>query len=353
MAATPTRGRNQKYPSLENGEAPRYFCCRCGEGFARQRTFFPASHSPMYRGSGFLPICNHCVDEMYEYYRTRLGEMAAVRRMCMKLDIYWDEALFDAATRSQKAGSLMRNYIAKTNVMRYIDKNFDDTLQEEGMGSKRKAYRVDVPDNEMGNTEIPEETEEMMGDVPEDIRLFWGSGYTPAMYHELEERKRYWLGKYPSDYKMDIGEEALIKQICGLEVDISHDRADGRPVKDSVRTLNELLGSAKLKPIQKKDDADAEVDAMPLGVGIQKWEDWRPLPETPPDQRDVSKTIKNITTWFLGHACKMVGLRNGYVQAYEDELAKYRVAKPEYEDEDDEAVLNDIFAQSVGDSDGE
>lgn len=39
----------------------------------------------------------------------------------------------------------------------------------------------------------------------------------------------------------------------------------------------------------------------------------------------------------------MLGVKNSYSKMYEDEISKYRVERPEYDDEDDETVINDIF----------
>ena len=56
--------------------------------------------------------------------------------------------------------------------------------------------------------------------------------------------------------------------------------------------------------------------------------------------------MKNITTWFLGHACKMVGLRNSYCKLYEDAMNELRVKHPEYDEEDDDTLLSDLFSGS-------
>ena len=101
-----------------------------------------------------------------------------------------------------------------------------------------------------------------------------------------------------------------------------------------------------LKPAQKKEDADLELEKMPLGVGIQKWEYSRPLPETPKEKRDIRGTIRNITTWYLGHVCKMVGVKNSYCKMYEDSMDELRVKHPEYDEEDDDTLLSDIFGSS-------
>ena len=47
----------------------------------------------------------------------------------------------------------------------------------------------------------------------------------------------------------------------------------------------------------------------------------------------------------------MVGLRNSYCKMYEDAMDELRVKHPEYDEEDDDSLLNDIFgsAQSSGD----
>ena len=44
----------------------------------------------------------------------------------------------------------------------------------------------------------------------------------------------------------------------------------------------------------------------------------------------------------------MLGIKNTYCRLYEEEIAKMRVDRPEYEDEDDETLFNDIFG--VGNS---
>jgi hypothetical protein len=47
----------------------------------------------------------------------------------------------------------------------------------------------------------------------------------------------------------------------------------------------------------------------------------------------------------------MLNIKNSYSKLYEDEMAKIRVDHPEYEDEDDETLFNDIFG-SESDFDG-
>lgn len=342
MANTPKR-RSQDKSADAVAVSQKCYCVRCGTAYSRKKGFFPVSHSPMYRGSGYLPWCNDCIDEMYEEYIRDLGDKEATRRMCMKMDLYWSESIYTMAERSAGTNSRIRNYIGKTNIIRYIDKTFDDTLREEAANAE-PADKFQFP--------IQGEEEDEVEDIPTDPAIieFWGPGFDHDFYMELERHYKDWTGGIEN---LKQNERTLYKQICMQEVIIARDAAAGRPTDKSVNLLNTLLGSMNLKPSQQKEEADAELEKMPLGVGIQKWEFNRPLPETPKENRDVRRTIKNITTWYLGHACKMVGLKNSYTRAYEEAMNELRVKRPEYDEEDDDSVLNDIFGGSDSGHDDE
>ena len=178
MADTPKRRKLEKVSEPTTLSNQKWYCSRCGTAFSRQKGYFPVSHSPMYRSSGYLPWCNDCVEEMYDYYREKLGsDKAAMRRMCMKLDLYWDEAIYEMVERTSGVQSRIRSYIGKTNINRYIDKTFDDTIIREEAEAANSPQVCDINNAPEPVCEPPEED-----NVPEEIRLFWGSGYTAQMY---------------------------------------------------------------------------------------------------------------------------------------------------------------------------
>lgn len=80
-----------------------------------------------------------------------------------------------------------------------------------------------------------------------------------------------------------------------------------------------------------------------FGALIKVWENERPIPEPDPEMRDVDGIVKYISIWFFGHLCKMLRINNSYSRLYEAEMAKLRVEKPEYADEDDEQLFDDMF----------
>lgn len=322
-------------------DAPdKFYCTRCTRNYTKQKGNFPASQSPLYReNGGYLPVCRHCVEEMYQHYKTVLGdEKSAIRRICMKFDIYWNDKVYNMLNKSSTTNSRVLSYISKSNLYQFVGKTFDDTLDEENELMQRSAnVALDeiVTDN---NEEIS---------IASEIVEFWGAGFAPSFYIDLERRLKYWCGD-ADRYSMDVSECAIIRQICMLEVTITRDTAAGKSTDKSVNALNTLLGSANLKPVQKKkeENLDAAAESTPFGVWIRKIENTRPIAEPDPQLKDVDGIAKYVSVWFLGHLCKMMKIENTYSRLYEEEMARLRVERPEYEGEDEEAVFEDIFARA-------
>lgn len=327
----------------------RAVCSKCGTDYSRQKGYFPVSYAVLHKGVGHTHVCRDCIDSLYNGYLAQCNNAPdAVRQTCRKLDLYWNEKVYKQVEKKSTTRSMMTQYMSKINSVTYAGKSYDDTLSEEGtlwLFSKNLSSIEDEPASDI--TECDVSSSDDMSEISDDVIAFWGSGYSPTMYTELEQRRSYWMSRLPKDIEFDIGTEVVIKQICSLELDINRDRAAGRAVDKSVSALNTLLGSANLKPTQKKGaDADSAIDNTPFGVWIRRWENQRPIPEPDPELKDVDGIIRYISIWYLGHLCKMLGIKNTYCKLYEEELAKMRVEHPEYEDEDDEALFNDIFSTS-------
>lgn len=319
-------------------------CRKCGTAFSRLKGYFPVSYSYLYKGTGYLPYCKECVDNMFaEYLAVCHDYKAATRQMCRKLDLYWNESLFDQVEKQSSTRSIMTCYIAKVNGVKQAGKSYDDTLREEGVLWVWPNNYADLKNNPI--EEQPEkEQEEVQPFISDDIIAFWGPGYTPRMYQELQERYDFFVSGLPDGVDLDVGTKALIRQIAAAEIDINKDRAAGRSVDKKQTALNTLLNNTLLKPAQKNDDGDAANDNTPFGVWIRKWENQRPIPEPDPELRDVDGIVRYIEIWFKGHLSKMLNIKNAYSKMYEDEIARLRIDKPEYEDEDDETFFNDVFS---------
>lgn len=319
-------------------------CYKCGADYSRHKGYFPVSYALQHKGVGHVPVCKECIDNMYNTYLAQCNDAkSAVRQMCRKLDLYWSDSVYEVVSRKSTTRTMMTQYIAKINSVTFAGKSYDDTLSAEGT-----LWSYIATNNENSEKASPEldtraDEEENEIEIPEEVKTFWGTGYTTAMYIELEQRRAYYMSRLP-DGELDIGSEALIRQICNLEVTIAKDSASGRSIDKSVNSLNTLLGSLNLKPTQRKnEDMETELSSTPMGVWLYRYENKRPLPEI---EKDDNYIKKYIFTW-MGHLCKMLGVKNGYTRLYEEEVNRLRVAKPEYDDEDDETVLINSYSEEV------
>lgn len=317
-------------------------CSKCGKSYGRRKGYFPVNYGLLYKGVGYVSVCKDCIDAMYNGYLSQCNNAKdAVRQMCRKLDLYWSDKVYEVVERKNTTSTMMTSYIAKINTVSYSGKSYDDTLAEEGTlwnwGVQATVQEIPVYSNEDTTQEEPE--------ISDDVIAFWGTGYTPEMYESLEQRRSYWMSRFPEDYELDIGTEAIIRQICSLELDINRDRAAGRAVDKSVNALNTLLGSASLKPAQKKGDADASIYNTPMGVWVDRFEYKRPIPDdATEDEKNYFK--KYILAWFGGHLSKMFGIKNANTKLYDEEIAKYRVYRPEFDDDSDDDMMYDILSDA-------
>ena len=304
---------------------------------------------------------------MYQkYLEAAPDEYHAVRQMCRKLDLYWSETICTSVMKKATNRTLMREYMTRLCTNVYAGRSYDDTLKEENAlwsfpePDERTTFRSvlqqaterqDAANGQTvssGSDPKPQEQTITVAElkpihITKNIVSYWGPGYTGEMYQELEQRRQYWLNHLPEGTTMDVGMEALIRQLCNLEIDINRDRAAGKNAEKKISTLNGLIGSMNLKPTQKEEDNSA-YDKTPFGVWIDRFEYHRPTPEPDPDFQDVDGIIRYITIWFLGHLCHMLGIKNKYCKLYEQEIDRMRVSRGDDDEEEDEEFFNRVFS---------
>ena len=327
----------------------KYYCTRCGRGHKSQKGNFPASQSPLFAANnGCITVCRDCLDEMYRHYRAVLGngddDRQAIRRMCMKFDIYWSPDIYAMLDKVDSSKSRMLAYISKANLYQFKDKTFDDTLDEEAALAADERVLVAAAIGGAGNeySEVDDPTE---SPVSPELVKFWGTGLAPSLYLELQNRFDYWCEELNTDQdSMDAGTKSVLRQICNLEVQSNKDMAAGKSTDKLAGMINTLLGSANLKPVQKKEDEkDAALDKIPYGVWIRKCENTRPIGEAKEEWKDVDGIVRYEEIWNRGHAAASLGVKNAYSKLYEDEMARLRVTRPEFEDMDNEEMFVNLF----------
>ena len=324
-------------------------CCRCGTAYGRRKGYFPVSYAALYKGVGYLPYCRNCIDTMYNEYLSSCGDAKmAVRQMCRKLDLYWNASVFDSVEKKATTRTMMTNYISRINNISYAGKCYDDTLISDGTmwdyEGEGTSLRASIP----LRTDSEKDGEVTIDDISDGVLEYWGPGYTPEMYQDLEQRRNYWMNNLPDGIVPDIGMEARIRQICNLELDINRMRAAGKATDKQAAQLSKLITDMNLDPASRGEDSSA-FDKTPFGVWIDRWEFKRPVPEADEDLQDFDGIVKYISTWLLGHLCAMFGIKNKNTRLYEEKMAEMRVERGITDEDDDEEVFNLVFPGEAGD----
>lgn len=164
------------------------------------------------------------------------------------------------------------------------------------------------------------------------LEIQWGKKLEVEDYLFLENEFEALVNSYECD---SYAQQMLFQEIAHKRLEIKKNREANKSTEKEVKTLQELLTSSNIKPVQETG-ANA-VEQATFGTLIKKYENEKPIPEPDPEWRDVDGIKKYISVWFLGHLCRMLGIKNEYSRMYEEEIAKYQVEAPTYE-QDDESV---------------
>lgn len=172
-----------------------------------------------------------------------------------------------------------------------------------------------------------EKPKELSEEDLKESEEFWGSGKSEEHYMWLNAEFSDYLSRYEVDSKTL---EDLIIEICLTRLDIRTRRENGQDVDKQIKTLNDLMGSANLKPVQETGATAVEQETF--GTLIKKWENERPIPEPDESWKDVDNIGKYIRTFFLGHMARMFDKENPFQEEYEEEIQKYTVEPPKRDD---------------------
>lgn len=131
-----TRGRTSAPAKNSGNKKPDTFMChRCKKVMNKTQLARECSvvKSPLWEGNGYrLPVCNDCLNVLYDFYYRSLGDpYAAYRRICMKFDIYYNDAIVDGALKESASTDRIKPYISQLNYARNSGKTYDNTIEEE------------------------------------------------------------------------------------------------------------------------------------------------------------------------------------------------------------------------------
>jgi len=139
--------------------------------------------------------------------------------------------------------------------------------------------------------------------------------------------------------------EKLIVQICVKELQIRMAQARGEETDKLQKTLQDLLGSANLKPVQ--ETGNQAVEAETLGTLVERWEKNKPIPDPLEEWIQSDSLGKTVRVWFTGHLLRMMGLPlpSKLSKEYYDEVAKFTVEQGD--EVDDEIEEYDEYEEDL------
>lgn len=324
-------------PIKAKKEKQEYSCMCCGAVYETQEKEFVTTTSPLFLANGgYYPVCREC---LAKYYLNVVmpavdnDEKRAVEVMCSLIDWYFCDDLLDLAEKITAGYRENGNrtplpivYGARRNMPNFKKRGITylDTVKQRWNASKVVQSHDEVLD--------PNDPDSRREFVSEEDVWFFGPGYTAGQYKYLREQYEDWCQRYDCQSK---AQEEIFKTLAIAQLNVQMAQQEGNPKRttEAIKTLQDLMDTAKIKPKQKDDDSLVEQNTF--GTLIKKWEDEEPVPEPREEWQDVDGIRKYVGTWLFGHLAKMFKLDNDWSQMYEDEISQYTVTPPRYESNDD------------------
>lgn len=337
-------------PTVEVTETPsnrKHYCACCGKSYTRQDgNFLKNSYSILWQGNnGYLPVCKPCCDTIYNALINFFSgnEEHALQRWCAIFDYpYHPETSAAAVPKEGQSKCCLYPSRMNTPAAQLRGKTYLDTIRNEAGVTGRMDN--DVVRNEYGD-------DEAVFVVTRAMIKKWGHGLDTTEYQWLEEQEEDWRARTECKTKP---QEELIRALCMSQLNLQKAQHGGGKVAEAAKTFQDLLATCNLQPRQAVSDISAEQE--PYGELIRKFETTRPAPDADPEWEDVDGIKKYVDTWFLGHLCNLVHLNNDNQKAYEEEVAKYTVKPPTYDDDGEDidvSLLDKYSTKADKDEDGD
>jgi hypothetical protein len=321
-----------------DGNIIRYKCLCCGTEYKDQGNNFLGTNSTLFlHNNGYYPVCKTCLGH---YWETAIlpamnnDEKAGLRFLSGLMDLPFTDELYDIAykiahkydTKDRPPQWIVPTFVGHRN-LKQLKKYGSTALDIARVNRVRDISQQAVQEMQASSDEDYEP-----GDIDGADVWFFGPGYTPDQYRYLREQYNDWCERYDCSTK---AQEEIFKNIAIAQINLQNAQyaGDAKRATDAMNTLQNLMNSAKIQPKQKKDDALVEQNTF--GTLIQRWEDHDPIPEPAPEWQDVDGIKRYVETWFLGHLQKMFKIETDNARQYEEEIAKYTVEPPRFEEADD------------------
>lgn len=336
---------NKPLKKKESIVDPKTLNCMCCNNELSAKEFYD-SDSDLYISIGKIPYCKECIEKLYQNYHEKYKNLGytnpdrkSVERICMALDLYYNDDIFDSVVKQAESGRmsgvpLIYLYVRQIKMYQYRNKDYDTTIHDKYSAAKDKESVMTLYTND---DEYKNETVEL------SIKIF-GKGYEDDEYVYLYEQYCDWTSRHECNTK---AQEEVFKNICVTQLQLLKATRSGGDTKDLSTQLQKWLDTGKLQP--KQNSGDVVSDAQTFGTLIDKWENTRPIPETEESLRDVDGIRRYTDVFFKGGLAKSLGLNIDYSDEYDEYMSSLTVTKPEYDEDDsgNNALHEAIFGRDI------
>ena len=311
------------------------------------------SDSLQYRTYGKIPYCTTCIEKMYLEYLSKFkvlnkgdAEKHATQRICMMLDLYYKDSIFESAMEfhkknvqtSKNSASFIAQYVRFSKMYQYRKKNYFTTIEDDF-----KKVREEAAEKQGAVlSTFDKSTTETQKKVIQATKIF-GEGFPEEDYLFLLDQYEDWTSRHECKTK---SQEEIFKAICFNRLKAHKANLVGDDTKDLDRTFKDLLDTGKLQPKQNKESIIA--DKMRMGDMISMWENVikKPVPKPTGHLADIDH-IAELDGFMRGHTIVSVGEKpNSYSETYKKIMRKYTVGKPEFDEDNYDS--DDTFDRIAG-----
>lgn len=299
----------------------------CGrELVLTSHNFFKSNNPEFVKYEGFSPICKQCSREMI-FNNDNTVNLDNFKKVLKYLDKPFIRSIFEEMLID---GFTLGDYTSRLNFGQYRTMGYKDSEDGEVNTISNGKQLI----NKIIENKYQVSDEELL-----EFQTRWGDGFDTKDYVYLEDQYKDLCNNYRSDdnYAMQL----IFEEASHTRLTIKRKREKGEDVNKELKTLQDLLASANIKPNQETSANNIEKGS--LGMFIKKIEEEEPIPRWEEDLGKEDKIKQYILTFFFGNLAKVLNIKNPWQEEFENEMKQYTVDNTVIAEEDkNEDLLGDI-----------
>lgn len=278
-----------------------YQCSCCA---SISKTKFYKSYSVLNKYRGVQAICKDCLVEIYkELVNDYKSEDKALYRLCMLLDVYYDEKVVNTCKEKAKESGkdLPLVYMPKLSLKQYANKSFIDSNKME-LNEKKTVENEDVKKEEK-----PTKKNKKTVVTPEMIQR-WGDNLEENDYLFLEERFKMMCDTYDNKNIANIWQYQEIA-LNYLQIQKLRALDDEKSTATAIKLMDstsKMMNDCKMKSTQLDGSGDLDVN-LP-GIWAKRIQNEDPIPQAEGVFADVDRIQELFDNQFVKPMRRVLGV---------------------------------------------